>query len=87
MLRILLMLVKAQKWGNSLAVRLPSAITRELKLREHAEMDIAVHDSEIVLKPVERKDIYSLEALLAGVTAENLHAEEEYGSPIGKEAL
>jgi antitoxin MazE len=76
--------VKAQRWGNSLAVRIPKAIAEEAGLREQDEMEVEVAGGVIQLRP--RVPEPSLEALLAGVTPENLHAEAAFGRPEGREA-
>ncbi len=75
------MLVKVQKWGNSLAVRLPSTLTREAALIQNAQLDAFVEGDRIVLRPLQD----DLSAMLAAVTAENLHDEVECSSPVGKE--
>lgn len=36
--------MQVSKWGNSLAVRLPSMVVRELGLREGDEVDLRVED-------------------------------------------
>ena len=36
------MLAKVQKWGNSLAIRLPAGVVDALKLKEGDEIDIRV---------------------------------------------
>lgn len=77
--------VKAQRWGNSLAVRIPKAVADEAGIGEQDEMDIDVAAGIIRLRP--RVPEPSLEELLAGVTPENLHREADFGRPEGREAL
>ena len=78
------MLAKAQKWGNSLAVRLPKAIAEECGIEADTSIEIVREDNLIIIKPV-RKAGLSLDNLLAGVTPENLHAEVATGQPVGRE--
>lgn len=73
------MKVQVQKWGNSLAVRLPSSFAVEMGIQQGATVEISVEDEAIVLRPTLRE--LSLEHLLAGVTAENLHHEIDFGKP------
>ena len=74
---------KIQKWGNSLGVRIPKAFAEEARVAEGAIVDVKVVDGKIVLHPVARQ--YSLEDLLAGISEDNMHAEVDTSSPVGKE--
>ena len=73
------------KWGNSLAIRIPGPIAREIELREGKDVDIAVADGRMVITPLEKRYSYTLDELLAGFTDENIHAEIEIGGPVGAE--
>ena len=46
------MQVRIAKWGNSLAVRLPKAITEDLGLAEGQPVDVAIERGAVRLKPV-----------------------------------
>ncbi len=72
------------KWGNSLAVRIPQNLAKEIQLAEGAEIDISVVDGTLVIKPRSRKR-YSLDELIEGITPENLHAEIDSGIAVGNE--
>ena len=78
------MRVEIQKWGNSLAVRIPKAIALESKIEQGSEVDLTLEGGKVVLNPV-RPPEYRLEDLLAGVTEENRHDEVETGGPVGSE--
>lgn len=78
------MLVKAQKWGNSLAVRLPKALADECGIEANSPVEIVREESCIVIKPLRKKP--SLDSLLAQITEENLHAEVATGGPVGRES-
>ena len=43
-----------QKWGNSLGIRIPNLIARELSLRNGSIVDINDHGNEIIIKPVKK---------------------------------
>ena len=73
---------RIQKWGNSLGVRIPIGITKELSLENGSIVDIAENENQIVIKPIKKK---SLAELLSKVTDENIHNEFDFGRPVGKE--
>ena len=79
------MLAKAQKWGNSLAVRLPKSMAEECGITADSYIELSRENKIIVIKPVKKK--FSLQMLLAQVTSENLHSEVLDGEPRGKELL
>jgi antitoxin MazE len=79
------MLAKAQKWGNSLAVRLPKNVAEECGITVDSAVEVLKENNCIVIKLVKRK--LSLDTLLAQVTEMNLHSEVLTGKPIGKELL
>jgi len=78
------MKAKAQKWGNSLAVRIPKAIADQAGVRAEDELEIDVVAKVIRLRPRRREA--SLENLLKGITRKNLHTEADFGQPEGGEA-
>ncbi len=78
------MLAKAQKWGNSLGVRLPKTVAEECGIEAGSPVEIVREDNLIIIKPVRKKPL-SLDTLLAGVTEDNLHAEVPTGKRAGKE--
>jgi antitoxin MazE len=78
------MLAKIQKWGNSLALRIPKAFAEEAGLDNDSAVEIRVVDGEIHIVPVQ-ENRYELEALLAEVTADNLHEEVDSGHAMGNE--
>lgn len=78
------MLAKAQKWGNSLAVRLPKTVAEECGIEADSPVEIVREDNLIIIKPVRKKGI-SLDTLLAGITEDNIHSEVPTGKPAGKE--
>jgi antitoxin MazE len=73
-----------QKWGNSLAIRIPKAFADEAGLKDNDEVEIAVRDGQIIVTPIKR-NMYSLDALLDGVTPENRHGEWDTGIDTGNE--
>ena len=78
------MQTRIQKWGNSLALRIPRAVAREIGLNQNAPVEIALMDGKLVVMPVVKRKL-TLEKLLAQVTDENVHREIDTGAPAGRE--
>lgn len=78
------MLTKIQKWGNSLALRIPKAFALDAQLENDSFVEISIVEGQIIIKPVVAPS-WTLEELLAGVNNDNLHHEVDTGSPIGNE--
>lgn len=72
-----------QKWGNSLAIRIPGAFSRETGLKAGLPVDISLENETIVIKPIRKK--YVLKELLDEVHESNLHGEIYTGDPKGRE--
>ena len=66
------MLTKVQKWGNSLAVRIPSAFAKEIGLCPDTEVELRLEDNKLVIIPNRKRQ---LEELLKQITPENVHGE------------
>ncbi len=73
-----------QKWGNSLAVRIPKAFVKEAHVAYGTQVDLSVDDGKIVIDPHAEPE-YRLEDLLKEVTKRNLHAEVDTGEAVGRE--
>lgn len=78
------MVVQIQKWGNSLAVRIPKAYAMELGLERGSDVDIVVEDGEVHIRPVAVRP--QLSDLVRRITRSNIHGEIDYGSAQGNEA-
>jgi len=74
---------KIQKWGNSLALRIPKSFAEEARVKEGADVDLCLKDGQLVVIPIRPRK--TLRELLAGVTSENLHGETDTGKPQGNE--
>jgi antitoxin MazE len=78
------MLTKVQKWGNSLALRIPKAFAKDARLENDSLVEVSLVEGQIVIKPVAGKS-WTLEQLLEGITATNLHHEVKTGDTTGNE--
>jgi antitoxin MazE len=79
------MRVRVQKWGNSLALRIPKSFAVETALDSGTEVDLTVEEGRLIITPVETP-AFSLADLLAEVSPSNLHGEQDTGSSVGAEA-
>ena len=72
-----------QKWGNSLALRIPCAVARQIKVSEGESVELQVDADALVIRPTRRS--YRLADLLRRVTPRNAHPETDWGRSVGKE--
>lgn len=72
-----------QKWGNSLGIRIPSYMAKDLQLENGSSVDILEEDNRIIIQP---KNAKKLQDILALITDENIH-EEQFSVSTGKELL
>ena len=71
-----------KKWGNSLGIRIPNLIARELSLKDGSFVNISDRGREIVIKPIQKN---KLSEMLNQINAENIHEEIKTTGPVGKE--
>ncbi|MCG2715807.1 MAG: AbrB/MazE/SpoVT family DNA-binding domain-containing protein [Candidatus Marinimicrobia bacterium] len=80
------MLTKVQKWGNSQGLRFPKEILSRANISIGDEVDIEIHNGEIVIKPVTRiRGKYNLKDLVSKIPDNYMSEEQNWGSPVGKE--
>lgn len=75
---------RVQKWGNSLAVRLPKSFASEAGMAQDTPVDISVEKGRIVVSPV-YNDVPTLEELVSQINPRNRHGEIATGAPVGRE--
>jgi antitoxin MazE len=73
-----------QRWGNSLALRIPKTFAEEISVREGDEVEMNIAKGRLVVAPRPPRD-YHLADLVAGIRPGNLHKEIITGKPQGKE--
>jgi antitoxin MazE len=78
------MKTRVQRWGNSLALRIPKAFATEVGIDDNAWVDISLVDGKLILIPLP-ESILTLDDLLAGITDANIHAEYDTGMADGNE--
>lgn len=78
------MLTKIQRWGNSLALRIPKAFALDTQLDNDSFVEISLVDGRIIITPIVAPS-WTLEELLAGINKNNLHREVDTGVAVGNE--
>ncbi len=78
------MRTRVQKWGNSLALRIPKPLADQAHITQGSLVEIKVVDDVLRIELV-APEAYTLDALLEGVTEENIHEEIDTGEAQGKE--
>jgi antitoxin MazE len=82
--RRLKMISRVQKWGNSLALRIPGAFAREIGLKNETSVELKQVEGTLVITPLAEPDM-TLDELLASVNKENMHGEVDTGYAMGNE--
>lgn len=76
--------VTLKRWGNSLGLLLPAPVVKAIHLGSGTKVEINVSENSIVIRKASGQS--KIEEMCAGITAENIHSETEWGSPQGNEA-
>jgi antitoxin MazE len=75
-----------QKWGNSLAVRIPASVARSAHLRAGQPVEVSAQDSNVLVRPVGEPKLTLAQKLAA--FDPSLHGGEIMATaPVGSEAL
>jgi antitoxin MazE len=75
-----------RKWGNSPALRLPTAVLKQAGYRLEQQVELVVEQGRIIIQPCDKVS-YELDALLEDIRPDNQHAEVSVGRPVGREEL
>lgn len=82
--------VKIQKWGNSLALRIPKKVLENLGLKEGIEVVLLEKADSFEIKPINKERLkkkYSLDELLVGINGiEDLEL-VDWGPDVGREIV
>lgn len=73
-----------QRWGNSLALRIPRAYASETRISEGSKVELSLKSGALVIRPLRRKR-HSLTVLLRRLTPSNCHDSLSTGTPAGQE--
>jgi antitoxin MazE len=75
-----------QKWGNSLAIRIPHALAGQMDVTEGSAVELSVRDGELIVRP-DRSPKLSLSVLLKDCKPSQLHGETDFGIDVGREVI
>ena len=78
------MQTRIQKWGNSLALRIPKSFALETHLEQGTLVEVSLYDGKLLVTPLSQP-VITLEELLKQVTPQNLHHEVDVGPAVGGE--
>ncbi len=81
------MQVQVQKWGNSLALRIPKAFAKQTKISKGSLVDLSIKNNNLIIIPILEEKEYSLESFLSKIDESNIHSEIDFGALVGKELL
>jgi antitoxin MazE len=81
------MQVKIQKWGNSLAFRIPKAFAKEINIENGSFVDLSIEENRLVISPIDNQNEYDLSLMLPKIDESNIHTEIDFGESIGKKLL
>lgn len=74
-----------QKWGNSLAIRIPMSFAKNIHLHKGSAVDVILMKDKIEIRPKNSKK-YVLSEMVKRINKNNLHAEPDWGT-YGRELL
>jgi antitoxin MazE len=75
-----------QKWGNSLAIRIPLTLAGQLDVKVGSCVDLHVREGELVVRPVKSEKL-SLGELLRNCKPSQLPGETDFGDEVGREVI
>lgn len=81
------MRIKIQKWGNSLALRIPKAFAKETHIENNSLVDLSLENDHLVISPIDELDDFSLSTMLSDINEDNLHESVDFGEAVGEEFL
>lgn len=71
-----------QKWGNSLAVRIPKEVAGGFRRGVSVELR---REGDVLIVHPSKKRKFSLATLVKDINVKKLHKESDFGKPVGKE--
>ena len=78
------MKTRVQKWGNSLALRIPKSFAAEAGLHANGAVELSLVEGALVVRPLTPEPI-TLEELLRGIADDNMPSDWDTGPAVGKE--
>ncbi len=78
------MIARIQKWGNSLAVRIPKSVAEDPRIRVGSSVELSVEEGRLVIAPRNTRK-YTLKELVDKMTPEDMYGETDWGPPAANE--
>ncbi len=72
-----------QKWGNSLALRIPSAVARQMRVENGDAVELSLKSGALTVRAARPR--YQLADLVKGMHSGNSHEEVDWGKTEGRE--
>ena len=77
------MRVALQKWGNSLALRIPAGFARQIKVRQGDPVQLSLTDNKLTIQPA--KPSFEAKSLIRKIRKNQVHRETDWGGSRGAE--
>jgi len=77
--------VLLSKWGNSLGLRLPKALTAEIGVAEGQKVEVRAEGGRIIVEPVRAP--LTWEKMLENMDHDALHEAWDWGEDVGRERI
>ena len=77
------MKTRIQRWGNSLALRIPKAFAAQASLEENSSVDLELDGDTLVVRAARRE--WALEELVDCISQSNVHRAVSWGGTRGSE--
>src|SRR5690625_947511 len=71
------MTTTAQKWGNSIGVRIPQKVAQKFDIVNGSKIEVFAGEDGIIIKPINKKP--TLDELLSQITDNNRHEFIDFG--------
>jgi antitoxin MazE len=78
------MRARVSKWGNSLAIRLPQAAVKSLRVHEGEQVELSIKGDRLEIRAARPR--YRLDDLIREITPDNQPEPMDF-PPVGEEAL
>ncbi len=75
------MTIMISKWGNSIGLRIPDAVAKEIGIAAGTQVNVSTSKGRIVVEPVH----YDLASLVKDITPHNRHDGINAGEAVGAE--
>jgi antitoxin MazE len=78
------MKTEIQRWGNSLAIRIPRPFAQETHLEHGSPVDLSLDSGRLIIVPVRPRE-YELEDFISQISDANIHETVDSGVSVGSE--